>query len=168
MAPVAQKGVKMKDVQKVLKKFEYGVYVVTMGKGTEGNAFTASWVSQVSSEPPMVALSVHNKHQSSPLIKENQAFVVNLIDQNQEAVAKTYYGPAESGYNKLKSSSVADSPATGTPLIPGAIGYLDCLVVKTVDTGNHTLFIAKVKAASLDDNVSQLMTTSNSKLHYTG
>ncbi len=158
----------MKDIQKVLKKLEYGVYVVTMGRGTQGNAFTASWVSQISSEPPMVALAVHNKHQSSRLIKENKAFAVNLIGAGQEAVAKTYYGPAESGYEKLVGTSVKDSPATGTPLIPGAIGYLDCLLVDTVSAGDHTLFIGKVKAASLDDSVSQLMTTTNSKLFYTG
>jgi len=158
----------MKDITKVLKKLEYGVYVVTMGKGTEGNAFTASWVTQVSSEPPIVAVAVHNKHQSSRLIKENQAFVVNLIGQGQEAVAKAYYGPAESGYEKLAGTSVTDSPSTRTPLIPGAIGYLDCLVVDKIEAGNHTLFLGKVKAASLEDGAAQLMTTSNSKLNYTG
>ena len=158
----------MKDTQKVLKKLEYGVYVVTMGKGAEGNAFTASWVTQVSSDPPLIAVAVHNKHQSSRLIKENKAFVVNMIGEGQEAVVKAYYGPAESGYEKLVGTSVKDSPATGTPLIPGAIGYLDCLVVDSVTTGNHTLFVGKVKAASLDDSVSKLMTTTNSDLHYTG
>lgn len=158
----------MSDIKKVLKKLEYGVYVVTMGKGTEGNAFTASWVSQVSSEPPIVAVAVHNKHQSSRLIAENQAFVVNLIGQGQEAVAKAYYGPAEAGYDKLAGTSVADSPGTSTPYIPGAIGYLDCLVIKKVEAGNHTLFLGKVKTASLNDDRTPLMTTSNSKLHYTG
>lgn len=158
----------MKDINNVLKKLEYGIYVVTMGKGSEGNAFTASWVMQVSSEPPMIAIAVHNKHQSSRLIKEGGAFVVNLIGEGQEAVAKTYYGPAESGYEKLQGTSVKNSPETKTPIIPGAIGYFDCLVVNTISTGNHTIFIGEIKAASLDDNVTQLMTTSNSKLHYTG
>lgn len=158
----------MKDIQKVLRKLEYGVYVVTMGRGTEGNAFTASWVMQVSSDPPMVAVAVHNKHQSSRLIKENQAFAINLIGAGQEAVAKTYYGPAESGYEKLQGTSVTDSPSTGTPLIPGALGFLDCLLVDSVAAGNHTVFIGKVKAASLDDAEARLMSTSNSNLHYTG
>ena len=158
----------MKDIKKVLKKLEYGVYVVTMGKGTEGNAFTASWVTQVSSEPPIVAVAVHNKHQSSRLITENQAFVVNLIGQGQEAVAKAYYGPAESGYDKLAGSSVTDSPGTSTPVIPGAIGHLDCVVTNKIEAGNHTLFLGKVKDASIQDDAAPLMTTSNSKLHYTG
>lgn len=158
----------MKDINKVLKKLEYGVYVVTMGKGTEGNAFTASWVMQVSSEPPMIAISVHDKHQSSRLIKDGGAFVVNLIGEGQEGVAKTYYGPAESGYERLKGTTVKDSPVTKTPLIPGAIGFFDCQLVNSISAGNHTIFIGEIKAAELDDEVKQLMTTSNSKLHYLG
>ena len=65
-----------KTVLATLRKLEYGIYVVTMGKGNAGNAFTASWVSQVSSAPPMVALAVHNKHQSSRLLQEHGAFVL--------------------------------------------------------------------------------------------
>ncbi|UCD62700.1 MAG: flavin reductase [Candidatus Zixiibacteriota bacterium] len=158
----------MKDIQKVLRKLEYGVYVVTMGRGQDGNAFTASWVMQVSSDPPMIALAVHGKHQSSRLINEHKAFAVNLIGAEQEAVAKTYYGPAESGYEKLKGSSVVDAPVTGTPLIPGALGYLDCVLVDTVAAGNHTVFIGRVKAASLDNETARVMTTSSSNLHYAG
>lgn len=158
----------MKDINKVLKKLEYGIYIVTMGQGTAGNAFTASWVMQCSSEPPMIAVAVHNKHQSSVLIKEGGAFVVNLLGEGQDGVAKAYYGPAESGYNKLSSSSVTDSPVTKTPLIPGAIGYFDCELVESYTAGNHTIFVGEIKEAELDDSVTQLMTTSNSKLHYLG
>ena len=44
------------DARKVLRKLEYGVYIVTMGRGQSGNALTASWLTQVSSEPLMIAL----------------------------------------------------------------------------------------------------------------
>ncbi len=158
----------MQDIKKILRKLEYGVYVVTMGKSTEGNAFTASWVMQVSSEPAMLALAVHNAHQSMPLLKKYGAFVVNLIGQGQEGVAKAYFGPAESGYRKLEGTSVQDSPVTKTPLIPGAIGFFDCRVVKTIETGNHTVFLGEIAAAQLDNESAQLMTSTNSKLHYTG
>ena len=158
----------MKDISKILKKLNYGIYVVTMGDGTGGNAFTASWVMQVSSEPPMIAVSVHNKHQSSRLLQSTGAFVVNLIGVGQDDVVKAYFGPAESGYDKLKNSSVIDSPATKTPLIPGAIGYLDCEIVSNTQAGNHTIFIGEVKASELDDKKTDLLTTSNSKLHYIG
>ena len=157
----------MSDIAKVLRKFEYGVYVVTMGKGQAGNAFTASWLTQCSSDPPMVALAVHNAHQSTPRLQDAGAFAVNLIAEGQDGVVKAYYGPAESGYNKLRGTSVTDSPVTKSPLIPGNSGYLDCEIKETVTTGNHTLYIAEVKAAKFDSD-NAIMTTANSKLVYTG
>jgi flavin reductase (DIM6/NTAB) family NADH-FMN oxidoreductase RutF len=156
-----------KVIASALRKLEYGVYVVSMGKGTAGNAFTASWISQVSSEPPMISLAVHNKHQSSRLIDSHGAFVVNIIAQNHAEVAKTYYGPAESGYEKLKDSTVQESPATGTAMLQGVDGFLDCKVVNTVIVGNHTLFLAEVVAAEIQSDT-QILTSSSSKLHYAG
>ncbi len=135
-----------KKLAAALRKLEYGVYVVSTGQRTSGNAFTASWVTQISSEPPMVALAVHNKHQSSRMIDQSGAFVINIIASNQVEVAKTYYGPAESGYGKLKDSHVTSSPSTGTAMIPGTDGFLDCKIVNKVVAGNHTLFIAEVLA----------------------
>jgi len=156
------------DIAKVLRKLEYGVYVVTMGKGQDGNAFTASWLTQTSSEPPMIALAVHNAHQSAPMIKKFKAFAVNLIAEGQESTAKTYYGPAESGYQKLEGyDDITDSPATKSPLIPGAVGYLDCTLHEAITTGNHTLFIGKIEAAEYESD-DPILTSSNSKLRYTG
>ncbi|PWB73631.1 flavin reductase [candidate division GN15 bacterium] len=156
-----------KNVSAALRRLEYGVYVVTMGKGNAGNAFTASWVTQVSSAPPMIALAVHNKHQSSQLLQEKGAFVLNIIDKDQVAVAKTYYGPAESGYEKLKHASLKVSPVTGTAMLDGATGYLDCRIVKMVPAGNHTLVLADVVAGEADGE-RPILTTTSSRLHYAG
>ncbi|MBN2227483.1 MAG: flavin reductase [candidate division Zixibacteria bacterium] len=156
-----------KDINKVLKKLEYGIYIVTMGKGTDGNAFTASWLTQIGSEPPMVALAINNKHQSARLIKQAGAFAVNLIDEGQADFAKVYYGPAESGYRKLESAKVTDAPGTGSPILGGVVGYLDCRVTDTVSAGNHTLFIAEVVAAVYNSD-KPILTSTNSNLRYAG
>ncbi|MFZ5980179.1 MAG: flavin reductase family protein [Candidatus Zixiibacteriota bacterium] len=158
----------VKDIKKVLRKLEYGVYVVSMGKGNEGNAFTASWVTQVSSEPPMVMIAVNNKHKSTPILKEQGAFVINLVGRDHESVAKKYYGPAEGGYEKLKTADVHESPATKTPLLNGMEGFLDCQIVETVLTGNHTIFIGEVLAAEIENPDVVIMTSYNSKLRYGG
>jgi flavin reductase (DIM6/NTAB) family NADH-FMN oxidoreductase RutF len=157
----------MQEIRKVLKKLEYGVYLVTTGKSHTGNALTASWVMQVSSEPKMVAIAVKSSHKSTAIIEEHGAFVVNLLKEEWTDVAKIYYGPAESGYEKLKHAFIEDSPATGTPIFEGVPGYLDCKVVNTIEAGNHTIFIGEVKAAKLNDDI-PILTTTNSKLHYEG
>jgi len=115
----------------------------------------------------MVAVAVKSSHQSAKIIKEHGAFVVNLLKDQWSDVAKTYYGPAESGYEKLKHAFIEDSPATGTPIFEGVPGYLDCKVVNTIEAGNHTIFIGEVKAAQLNDDI-PILTTANSKLRYAG
>lgn len=156
-----------KDIKQALRRLEYGVYVVSMGKGEEGNAFTGSWLTQVSSEPPMIAIAVHNKHQSARLLKDAPSYVINLLPDNGVAVAKSYYGPAESGYEKLKAKDVKPSPGTGTPVLAGASGWLDCKIVNRIPVGNHTLFVGEVVAASSSGS-GAILTTTSSKLHYTG
>ncbi len=156
-----------RDVEKVLKKLEYGVYIVTMGRGQTGNAFTASWLTQVSSEPPLIALAVKNKHQSSRLITESGVFAVNLISEGQKEFAKTFYGPAESGYKKLDGITLTDTPTTGSPVLNGAAGYLDCKVINRLEVGNHILFIAEVVAAAINSD-KNILTSTNSGLHYAG
>jgi flavin reductase (DIM6/NTAB) family NADH-FMN oxidoreductase RutF len=115
----------------------------------------------------MVAIAIHGNRQSIPMLKEDGAFVVNLIGEGQEGVAKTFYGPAESGYNKLESQTVTDSPATGSPVLRGILGYVDCKIVNTIETGNHILFIGEVKAAAIVED-KQILTGTNSGLRYTG
>ena len=156
-----------KDIKKVLRKLEYGVYVISMGKGEDGNAFTASWVTQVASEPPMVAAAIHNNHKSAWQLNELEAFVVNILPDSGLATAKAYYGPAESGYDKLKAKDISSTSVTGTPRLNGAMGYLDCKIVDRIKAGNHTVFIGEVVEAELRSD-SPILTTSGSKLHYIG
>ena len=156
-----------KEIKAVLRKLEYGVYVVSMGKGEEGNAFTASWLTQVSGDPPTLVIAVNSKHQSARMLNERDCFVVNLLAREAEGVAKTYYGPAESGYRKLKGVNITPAPVTGCPVIPGAAAFLDCKVVKRVPCGDHTVFFGEVMAAHLSTDF-EMMTASNSRLRYTG
>jgi flavin reductase (DIM6/NTAB) family NADH-FMN oxidoreductase RutF len=156
-----------KELQQALRRLQYGVYVVTMGAGEDGNAFTASWVSQVSSEPPMVAVAIHNKHQSARLLKQLDSFVINLLPAGDVAVAKTYYGPAESGYEKLRAKDISDSPVTGTPVLKGVVGFLEARIAQRVPAGNHTVFIGEVVGGKLHTDA-DILSTTNCPLHYTG
>jgi len=156
-----------KEIKHVLGKLEYGVYVVSMGKGEDGNAFTASWLTQVASEPPTIILAVHSKHQSARILNERDCFVVNLLPKGAEGMAKTYYGPAESSYAKLRGVDVTPAPSTGCPVIPGAAAFLDCRIIKRVPCGNHTVFFGEVLAGRVNENV-EIMTSLTSRLRYTG
>jgi len=154
-------------INSVLAKLEYGIYVVSMGKGTDGNAFTASWLTQVAGDPPTLVVAINNKHQSARLLQEQSCFAVNILPEGQEGVARTYYGPAESGYRKLEAAALKEAPRTGCPLIVGSVGYLDCKIVKRVPIGDHTVFFGEVLAAELEKDV-KILTSTSGKMRYSG
>ena len=46
--------------KQVLRTFTYGLYAVSCADEGEVNIFTANWLTQVSFDPPMLAVSVEN------------------------------------------------------------------------------------------------------------
>ena len=56
----------------VLRLFTYGLYVVGVSDGDDANVFTANWLTQVSFDPPLLALSVENGCRSHGIIERGR------------------------------------------------------------------------------------------------
>src|SRR6476620_3510670 len=74
--------------KEALRLFTYVLYAITGGDEARRNAFTANWVSQVSFEPQLVALSVENTSTSLGIIRETGRFAVNVFDATQGHLAE--------------------------------------------------------------------------------
>ena len=59
-AAPAQLGATVADRRACLRLLSYGLYAVTVRRGSEHGGFTANWLTQVSFDPPLLALSVEN------------------------------------------------------------------------------------------------------------
>ena len=136
------------EVMKVLEKLSYGVYVVTMGIEKYTNALTASWVTQVAFNPPLVAVSIYKERYSKELAEGVGVFAVNILGQDQRNLALRFTKPAQVGEDKFAGLKV-ETKATGAPVLSEAVAYLDCEVVQTVPAGDHVLFIGEVKDAKI-------------------
>src|SRR5437868_15228401 len=65
--------------KQVLRTFTYGLYAVSCASQGEVNVFTANWLTQVSFEPPLIAVSVEAASKSLPMILRSRAFTVNVL-----------------------------------------------------------------------------------------
>ncbi|MGC8839035.1 MAG: flavin reductase family protein [Anaerolineae bacterium] len=130
------------DVQKVLDHLIYGIYVVTVGLEGGATALTASWVSQVSFEPPLVMVALGRDRFSSRILRQGKKFVVNVLEEGQERLAGAFASD-ESG-DRLSEVPIVEPQTTGAPVLADALAYLDCEVTEAVDVGDHTLFIGRV------------------------
>ncbi len=111
--------------------------------GDEQNGMTASWVTQVSMSPVLVAVSVDAGSVTHRLIESSRVFSVNLWSRQDTRVFVKFSKPADQGDGTLNGRPVHRG-VTGSPIFDEAIAYLDCRVHTTVGLGSHTLFIGEV------------------------
>ena len=132
----------------VLRLFTYGLYAVTCAHEGVANVFTANWLSQVSFEPPMVAVSVENDSASLPLILASGLFAVDVLETGQRELAGALGKPRARTGDKL-ATVAHTTTANGLPLLADALGYVECRVTGHLATGDSTLVVGEVIAAGL-------------------
>jgi flavin reductase (DIM6/NTAB) family NADH-FMN oxidoreductase RutF len=135
----------------VLRLFTYGLYVVGVNDGNDANVFTANWLTQVSFEPPLLALSVENGTRSHRIIERSRRFAVSVLETGRRDLAGDLGRHSTESSNKL--GGVAHRfAANGCPVLEDALGYVACDVQSSTPAGDSTLYVALVtEAVSLRD-----------------
>ena len=136
--------------KQVLRTFTYGLYAVSCANEGEVNAFTANWLSQVSFEPPLVAVSIENNTKSLPMIQRSRNFIINVLYSDGQDESKPnrklagQLGKSALKYpDKLAGIEYTFGPG-GAPILRDALGWVACEVKHMVEAGDSTLVIAEV------------------------
>ena len=132
----------------LFRRLTNGVYVVGVADGARRNAFTAAWITQVSFEPLLIALSVNPEHASYPLLSASKAFTVSILGAHQLDVARHFGTQSGRDVDKLAGQSWAPTTA-GIPWLPVAVAYLECQVEVEHAAGDHRIVIARVTGGEL-------------------
>ncbi len=131
-----------------LRMVPYGLYVLTAESRAGTAAATVNWVTQASFAPPLVAVGVKADSQIHAVIKEADAFALNVLGKGQQAMAFTFFKPAE-----RQGSTISGEPiragATGSPILTNAPAFVECRVVATVEKGDHSIFVGEVVEAGV-------------------
>ncbi|MGH7579547.1 MAG: flavin reductase family protein [Gemmatimonadales bacterium] len=131
----------MADVADLFRRLTAGVYVVGVADGERCGAFTAAWLTQVSFDPLLLALSVNPGHASWPLLLGGGGFTVNVLSREQIHLAR-HFG-TRSARDADKLAGIAWRPGrTGAPILEDALAYLECRLVQRVPAGDHEIVIA--------------------------
>lgn len=136
--------------KKVLRLFTYGLYAVTAQHEGEQSAMTANWLGQVSFEPPMVALAVEHDSHSHKVIEASRAFAINVFESGQRNEAGSLGRTYAKHPDKVGDLASKPGPATGSPLLDLALGWVECRVTQSVPAGDHVLYVAEVVEAGLN------------------
>jgi flavin reductase (DIM6/NTAB) family NADH-FMN oxidoreductase RutF len=127
----------------LFRRITLGVYVVGVTDGQRRDAFTAAWVTQVSFEPLMLAVSINPSNASYELLHATGGFTVNVLKQGQLELARRL--GTVSGRDRDKLAGVRLRPGrTGAPILEDALAYFDCELMGRTRAGDHELVLGRV------------------------
>jgi flavin reductase (DIM6/NTAB) family NADH-FMN oxidoreductase RutF len=133
-----------KDLHMSLTHMTYGIYVLTTRFENTINGMIASWVSQVSYEPPLVMAAIHPNRYTHELLTRSGHFALHILAREQKELLSRFKDP----HPERKFASLAWSDGvTGCPVLADCIGCLECRTTQTLAPGNHTLFVGEVVGA---------------------
>ena len=132
----------------LFRRLTNGVYIIGVADGDRRNAFTAAWITQVSFDPLLVALSINPDHYSYPLLTASKAFTVSILAAHQLEVARHFGTQSGRDVDKLAGQPWTPTSA-GIPRLSEAVAYLDCQVEAEHPAGDHRIVIARVTGGEL-------------------
>lgn len=144
-------------IKKVLGGKDYEVNVITSVDGETINGQIATWVTQVSAEPPLMAVCISPTRYTSELINKSGVLAINMLSKEQAALVP-HFG-YKSGRETDKFAEISYKKAqTGSPILENVSAYLDCKIKQTYDGGDHLIYLAEVVDADI--------VKGGEKLHY--
>ena len=109
------------------------------------DGFTATAFLTVSIEPAIIAVSVGRSSGADLLMRQAEAFAVNLLAPDQEDLSVAFARPSKDRGDIF--SRIAWYPdAAGAPLLDGAAGAFSATLRQVVEAGDHLLVLGDVFA----------------------
>ena len=154
-------------VNKVTWKIPNALCLVGSRDGDEWNGMTQSWVTQVSMEPVLIAISVDQSAVTHRLIEGSGVFTLNLWDAEDTRPFVKFSKPATKEGMTLNDRAIREGD-TGAPVFEEAIAHMECEVREAIDVGTHTLFLGEVVAAGIRDDEAEVAAMSHTRMKYGG
>lgn len=137
------------------------VCLLSVSDGKNENIATMSWVSAVSTEPPLLSVAVSPKRYSHQLILNAQEFAILVLSnlQNELAtLAGTISGQKKDKWTLPQFQLLRKPPnIIKSPVLKNCRAVLECKLVQHVNSGDHSLFIGEIVHSEYDPDVQPLI-----------
>ncbi|MBT1248757.1 MULTISPECIES: flavin reductase family protein [unclassified Thermosipho (in: thermotogales)] len=140
----------------VVKKIYNSTVVVTMRLNDKINGISVAWITRVSINPKLIAISIGKERFSYLLLKSSSFFGVNILSKFQKDLAIHFGSVSGRDYDKFEGIDYELSK-NGIPILKGIVGYIECEIVRIYDAGDHSIFVGKVIDEKLYNDVEPLL-----------
>jgi flavin reductase (DIM6/NTAB) family NADH-FMN oxidoreductase RutF/DNA-binding GntR family transcriptional regulator len=121
-----------------------GVTVITTQEQGTGFGMTASSVTSLSLDPPMMLACLNRATPTTRAVSRSGRFAVNVLGQGHAHLAQQFAVPSE---DKFRGVELLEG-AHGVPLLAGALAHIECEVAEEITGGTHSIFLGQVRQAA--------------------
>ncbi|KNB52241.1 flavin reductase family protein [Streptomyces caatingaensis] len=133
-------------LRSVFRRQAAGVAVVTAARGGRPAGFTATSLTSVAAESPLVSFGIGTGSSSRPVVAEAGFVGVRIRAERQRELAATF---ARGGAGRFAPPTRWTAGPEGVPLLKGVLGWLVCRVAARVPAGDHRVVLAEAVAGEV-------------------
>ena len=119
--------------------------MITVDREGEVHGMTANAFASVSLDPMLVLVCVDHRARTHAHLHEKKRFGINVLSELQRAISEYYARSTETHQHAQDAGARFDRTRLGTPVLHGALAYLECRLQTAHEAGDHTIFIAEVE-----------------------
>jgi flavin reductase (DIM6/NTAB) family NADH-FMN oxidoreductase RutF len=132
---------------------ESAVGLVIVNAGDVRNAMTVSLYSEVAHHPTALWVSIAKQSFTHKLLHQHPEFALAVLNNRQGGIANRCGNVSGRDQDKCSSLDLYLNPK-GFLFLHGALASTSCRVRKTVELGDHTLWIADILETQLESRTS--------------
>jgi flavin reductase (DIM6/NTAB) family NADH-FMN oxidoreductase RutF len=134
------------EFRKAMGAFATGVTIITVDLDDEVHGMTANAFTSVSLDPMLVLVCVDHSTRTHAHLHAKKRFGINVLGEDQRAISEYYARPERSHeHAEAEAGARFDRTRHGTPMLDGALAFLECRLESVQEAGDHSIFIAEVE-----------------------
>ena len=132
--------------RQAMGSFATGVTVSTVAEvAGEVHGMTANAFTSVSLDPLLVLVCVDHRARTKGQLQEKKRFGINVLSSGQRAISEFYARSTETHQHAEGAGARFDRTHQDTPVLCGALAFLECRLKSEHEAGDHTIFLAEVE-----------------------
>ena len=133
------------------------VHVVTTDGLAGLGGITASAVTSITLDPPMMLFCVNKRSRCAATIIKNEVFCINTLARADQGLSDIFAGRTPHKLEERFAATEWTTLATGAPVLPSALVAFDCRLVEAKEVGTHLMMIGTVEAIEIAPKAEALM-----------
>ena len=128
-----------------MSEFATGVTVVTtLDDADQVHGMSANSFTSVCLDPPLVLICVSHNTNTFRFVEKRKRFGVNILSAQQEDIGRYFARKPEDRHDDVDYECTLSEG--GVPMLKDTLVFFECHVVSSHVHGDHTVYVAEVKA----------------------